>query len=229
MLTEIIFSVSIAAILTLVGTRWINFLYAMPNAPLSFPNEIESRAKFRTPCLFVLLTICIFNLWTIPAPKIFYVAAAIFILSLIIFTDFEQYVIFDKMLLPFAIIGGVEIFHLNLPIFERLMAAIIGGVEIFHLNLPIFERLMAAIIGGGIFLLLSIISRGGIGGGDIKLVAVLGIWLGAEKLLNVIIIAAIAGGIVAGIMILTKQKDRKSYFAYGPYFALAAIFILLFS
>ena len=207
MLTEIIFSMSIAAVLTLIGTRWINFLYAMPNAPLSFPNEIESRAKFRTPCLFVLLTICIFNLWIIPAPKNFYVAAAIFILSLIIFTDFEQYVIFDKMLLPFALIGGVEIFHLNLPLVERLIAAIIGG---------------------GIFLLLAILSRGGIGGGDIKLVAVLGIWLGVEKLLNVIIIAAIAGGLVAGILILAKKKDRKSYFAYGPYFALAAMYILIF-
>ncbi|MBQ7198599.1 MAG: prepilin peptidase, partial [Selenomonadaceae bacterium] len=207
MLTEIIFSVLIAAVLTFIGTRWINFLYAMPNAPLSFPDEIESRAKFRTPCLFLLLTICIFNLWTIPAPKFFYVAAAIFILSMIIFTDFEQYVIFDKMLLPFALIGGVEIFHLNLPFVERLIAAIIGG---------------------GIFLLLAILSRGGIGGGDIKLVAVLGMWLGIEKLLNVIIIAAIAGGIVAVILILTKQKDRKSYFAYGPYFALAAIYILIF-
>ena len=208
MLTEIIFSVSIAAVLTLVGTRWINFLYAMPNAPLSFPNEIDSRAKFRKPCLATLLTICIYQLWTFPTPINFYIGTAIFILSLIIFTDFEQYVIFDKMLLPFAIIGVVEIFHLNLPLVERLISAIIGG---------------------GIFLLLSIISRGGIGGGDIKLVAVLGIWLGIEKLLNVIIIAAIAGGIVAVILILTKQKDRKSYFAYGPYFALAAIFILLFS
>lgn len=208
MVTEIIFSVLIAVVLTLIGTRWIKFLYAMPNAPLSFPDEVESRAKFRTPCLFLLLTICIFNLWTIPAPKFFYVAAAIFILSLIIFTDFEQYVIFDKMLLPFALIGGVEIFHLNLPLVERLIAAIIGG---------------------GIFLLLAILSRGGIGGGDIKLVAVLGMWLGIEKLLNVIIIAAIAGGIVAGLMILAKQKDRKSYFAYGPYFALAAIYILIFS
>ena len=207
MVTEIIFSVLIAAVLTLIGTRWINFLYAMPNAPLSFPDEVESRAKFRKPCLFLLLTICIFNLWTIPAPKIFYVAAAIFILSMIIFTDFEQYVIFDKMLLPFALIGGVAIFHLNLPLVERLIAAIIGG---------------------GIFLLLAILSRGGIGGGDIKLVAVLGMWLGIEKLLNVIIIAAIAGGIVAVILILTKQKDRKSYFAYGPYFALAAIYILIF-
>lgn len=207
MLTEIIFSASIAAVLTLIGTRWINFLYAMPNAPLSFPNEIESRAKFRTPCLFLLLTICIFNLWTIPTPNKFYLTAAIFILALIIFTDFEQYVIFDKMLLPFALIGGVEIFHLNLPLVERLIAAIIGG---------------------GIFLLLAILSRGGIGGGDIKLVAVLGIWLGVEKLLNVIIIAAIAGGIVAEILILAKKKDRKSYFAYGPYFALAAMYILIF-
>ena len=206
MLTKIIFSVSIAVALTLIGSRWINFLYAMPNAPLSFPNEIKSRAKFRKPCLATLLTICIFKLWIIPTPINFYVGTAIFILSLIIFTDFEQYVIFDKMLLPFAIIGGVEIFHLNLPIVERLMAAIIGG---------------------GIFLFLTIATRGGIGGGDIKLIAVLGIWLGTEKLLNVILIAAIAGGIVAVILILTKQKDRKSYFAYGPYFALAAIYILL--
>lgn len=207
MLTEIFFSCLIAISLTFIGSRWINFLYAMPSAPLSFPNEIESRAKFREPCLAILLAICIFNLWTVPTPLVFYMAAAIFFLSLIIFTDFEQYVIFNKMLLPFALIG--------------ILATI-------HLNLPIVERIIAAIFGGGFFLLLAIISRGGIGGGDIKLVAVLGIWLGADKLLNVVLIAAIAGGIVAGILILTKQKDRKSYFAYGPYFALAAIFILLF-
>lgn len=145
------------------------------------------------------------KLWTIPAPLSFYTATEIFFLSLIIFTDFEQYVIFDKMLIPFAIIGVVAVLHLNLPIGDRIIAAIIGG---------------------GIFLLMGMLT-GGIGGGDIKLVTVLGIWLGTENLLNVVLIASIVGGISAAIMILTKIKKRKSYFAYGPYFALAAIFIIL--
>ena len=205
-MTEIICIFLTAIVLMISGSCWIDFLYSMPNAPLSFPQAVESRAKFRKPCLMIILTLCLANLWTIPAPIKFYVTAAIFFLSLIIFTDFEQYVIFDKMLIPFAIIGVVEIVHLNLPIFDRIIAAVFGG---------------------GIFLLVSILTGGGIGGGDIKLVAVLGLWLGTENLLNVVLTACIGGGICAGIMILTKQKNRKSYFAYGPYFALAAIYNLL--
>ncbi|MBQ7705796.1 MAG: hypothetical protein IJT73_10295 [Selenomonadaceae bacterium] len=51
-------------------------------------------------------------------------------------------------------------------------------------------------------------------------------WLGSAILLDVVIKACILGSAVALIMILTKQKDRTSYFAYGPYFTLTAIYIL---
>ena len=71
--------------------------------------------------------------------------------------------------------------------------------------------------------------HGSIGGGDIKLVAALGLWLGCEKLLAVVLTATIIGGLSALMMILAKQKDRNSYFAYGPYFAFAAIYALLSS
>ena len=203
---QIFFSFFIAILLTFVGSRWIDFLYKLPDAPLTFPEKISSRAKFRKPLLTIILFVCFLNLQKFSAPPIFYLTAAIFFLALIIFTDFEQYIIFDKMLLPFALIG---------------VAAII------HLNLPIFDRIIAAIFGGGIFFLLSILSRGGIGGGDIKLVATLGIWLGTEKLLNVVLISCIFAGICAVILILTQKKDRKDFFAYGPYFAMSTIFILL--
>ena len=157
---QIFFSFLIAIFFSLIGSKWIDFLYRLPTAPLTFPEKISSRAKFRKPFLTLILFVCFLSLQKFSAPSVFYLAAEIFFLALIIFTDFEQYVIFDKMLLPFAIIG---------------VAAII------HLNLPIFDRIIAAIFGGGIFFLLSILSRGGIGGGDIKLVATLGIWLGTEK------------------------------------------------
>lgn len=203
MLIEIFFT---AILLSFVGSKWIDFLYKLPTAPLTFPEEIQSRAKFRMPLLTLILLVCFLNLQKFSAPLVFYLATAIFFLALIIFTDFEQYIIFDKILLPFAIIG---------------VAAMI------HLNLPIFDRIIAAAVGGGIFFLLAILSGGGIGGGDIKLVAVLGLWLGTEKLLNVVLISCVVAGICAGILILTKQKDRKDFFAYGPYFAMTAIFILV--
>ena len=203
---QIFFSFLIAIFFSLIGSKWIDILYKLPTAPLTFPEEISERSKFRKPLLALILFVCFLSLQKFSAPSVFYLAAAIFFLALIIFTDFEQYVIFDKMLLPFAIIG---------------VAAMI------HLNLPIFDRIIAAVFGGGIFFLLSILSGGGIGGGDIKLVAVLGLWLGTEKLLNVVLISCIVAGICAGILILTKKKSRKDFFAYGPYFAMSAIFILL--
>ena len=125
-------------------------------------------------------------------------------LILMSITDFEQYMLFDAMTLPLAIIGAIFSWQGNFP-----------------------DNLAAAIIGGGIFLLLSIISKGALGGGDIKLIFALGLWLGCEKLLNVVLVGSIAGGIAALLMILAKKKDRSSYFAYGPYFTLAAIYFLL--
>ena len=202
MLTAIILSL----VLTEIGSRWIDFLYQMPNAPLTFPEEILSRSKFRKPLIFLMLFVCLFKFAEIPMPQFFYLTAIIFFLTLITFTDFEQYVIFNKMLVPFAVLG--------------ILAAV-------HLNLPLTDRILAAIIGGGIFLAMAFLSGGGIGGGDIKLVFVLGIWLGSKILLDVVLAASIFGGIVALLLILTKKIDRKSYFAYGPYFTLSTIIILV--
>ncbi|MBO4400338.1 MAG: prepilin peptidase [Selenomonadaceae bacterium] len=194
MLTAIVLS----AVLTLAGSRWIDFLYRMPTAPLTFPDEISTRARFRKPLLAVLMFAGFAS-----APEIYW--AAVFFLALITATDFEQYVIFDRMLVPFALIG--------------ILAAV-------YLGLPLGERFLAAAVGGGIFLAIAFVSRGGIGGGDIKLVATLGLWLGAENLLNVVIYACIGGGIAAVALILAGKKSRDSYFAYGPYFALAAMYFL---
>ena len=102
-------------------------------------------------------------------------------------------------------------------------------VSAFHLNLSIIDRLIAAIAGGGFFLLMAQLTKGAIGGGDIKLIAVLGIWLGTENLITVATMGCIFAGLAALIMIVTKQKDCKSYFAYGPYFTLTTIFISIFS
>ena len=189
----------LSLILTCAGSLWIDKLY-LNNSELTFPEEISSRARFRKPILFCALAILIYlsaDLWTV---------AAIFLLMLMTITDFEQYMLFDAMTLSLAIIGAIYSWQMNLNFQDHVTAAVIGG---------------------GIFLLLATISKGALGGGDIKLIFALGFWLGTEKLLNVVLYGTIAGGLAAVLMILAKKKDRKSYFAYGPYFALSAIYFFL--
>ena len=193
--------------LTLAGSFWIDRLYKLSTDSLTFPNEIQSRSRFRKPLLLICISFCIVNLINIPTPQIIYSIIAAYLLVLIMVTDFEQYVIFNKMLIPFALIGAVYIFHLNLPILNHLAAALLGGV---------------------IFLILALITKGGIGGGDIKLVAVLGLWFGLDNLLFIITAASIMAGVAALIMIIFTKKSRRDYLAYGPYFSISAIYCLLF-
>lgn len=198
MFAGIIFKLVAAAILTCAGTLWIDKLY-WTSKELTFPGKISERSKFRKPFLFVSLAI-LFNmtedLWKM---------AAFFLLVLMTLTDFEQYMLFDAMTLPFALIGAFYAWQ----------------------NANLTDNLITALIGGGFFLFLAIVSKGAIGGGDVKLIAALGLWLGSENLLDAVIFATIVGGLAATFMILAKQKDRSSYFAYGPYFALSAIYFLL--
>ena len=204
MFGEILFCVTLAAVLTFVGSLWIDKLYRT-STELTFPDEISKRAKFRRPLLFVMLTWLIFVAEPTLTPESFFTVAAIFLLSLMTATDFEQYMLFDEMTLSLAIIGAIRVWQLNLNVFDCAAASLIGG---------------------GFFLLLATVT-GSLGGGDVKLIAALGLWLGCDKLLNVVLVGSIAGGLAALTMILSKKKDRSGYFAYGPYFTLTAIYFLL--
>ena len=78
-----------------------------------------------------------------------------------------------------------------------------------------------------LFLIIAILSRGALGGGDIKLIACLGLWMGTKTLFFIGMFGILFGGISALIMLLLGIKSRKSAFAYGPYFAIPAIALLL--
>lgn len=194
---------------TWAGSYWIDKLYMQEQESdlLSFPEQILQRARFRKPLLFLLLAICMGKAWSIATgAKLIYLVIAIALLVFVSVTDFEQYVIFDSMLLPFAIAGVCYTLHMQLPITEHLAAALGGGL---------------------LFFLLTLLTKGAIGGGDIKLIAALGLWLGLRPLLTVIAYGFIVGGVAALLLLITKQKQRHSYFAYGPYFALSGIGVLL--
>jgi leader peptidase (prepilin peptidase)/N-methyltransferase len=70
--------------------------------------------------------------------------------------------------------------------------------------------------------------REGMGGGDIKLLAMIGAFLGWQSLLYVVFSSSLAGSVV-GIAAMCKQrKGGQTRIPYGPFLALGAISYLLF-
>lgn len=88
-----------------------------------------------------------------------------------------------------------------------------------------------AALGGGIgfaiFLLIAIASRGGMGWGDVKLAALIGLATGFPLVFFSIIMGAILGGIVAVALVIAKKRKRRETIPFGPFLALAAMITLL--
>ena len=189
------------------GSLWIDRLYLKNHSILSFPDAVGSRARYRVKLLTLLFFLTGIRLFFVSQGIILVLALALCgLLLLIIATDFEQYCIFNDMIIPLAA----------------------GGVLCCALFLPIaIDHLISAAAGGVLFLIIAILSRGALGGGDIKLIACLGLWLGTDALFVVSMIGIILGGLVALLLLLTGKKKRKSAFAYGPYFALTTVALFL--
>ena len=76
------------------------------------------------------------------------------------------------------------------------------------------------------FLLLWAVSRGGIGGGDVRLAIVMGMylgWLGAAYVLVGILVASVLGGLAAVLLLISRRANRSTRLAFGPYLAIGTL------
>ena len=67
----------------------------------------------------------------------------------------------------------------------------------------------------------------GMGYGDFKLFAALGAWLGWQKLLPIILLAAFTGAVIGILMIVLRGRDRNVPIPFGPYLAAAGWIALM--
>lgn len=133
------------------------------------------------------------------------IVAILFMSLLVIITvsDIAYMLIPDKVLLPFAIV--LLVVRLTIPL------------------TPWWDSLLGAVVGFSALFLIAVVSKGGMGGGDIKLFFVLGLVLGTINTLVTLFLAALIGSVV-GIIVLKKSgKGRKTPIPFGPSIAVAAI------
>ncbi|UCZ52096.1 prepilin peptidase [Bacillus shivajii] len=134
------------------------------------------------------------------------IVSLLFISLLVIVTvsDLTSYLILDKVLILFAV-----------PIL--LLRLTVAPLD------PFWSALLGAFIGFSLLLLIAIVSKGGMGGGDIKLYAVIGLVLGIQNTLLSLFFAAFTGAIVGLIGMLVKNWGRKTALPFGPYIAIGSL------
>jgi leader peptidase (prepilin peptidase)/N-methyltransferase len=101
-------------------------------------------------------------------------------------------------------------------------AGLIAALAIDPSSVP--DRLIAAAAAGGAFLLVALIAPGGMGMGDVKLVAVLGLYL-QLSVLPALFVALLAGSLAGGLVMARQgvAAGRKTAIAFGPFLVLGGL------
>ncbi len=152
----------------------------------------------------------------------------VFFLIIISGIDFQTQLIPDVLSLPLTGIGLMLSFiNPQLRIISYKLHVLIG----IRMPLPIvhfMSAILGLLVGGGLLYLIAWVSRGGMGGGDIKIAAAIGTFLGWENILWSLGVAFLFGGIIAVILLVSGIKKRKDPIPFGPFIALGALLVILF-
>ncbi len=115
----------------------------------------------------------------------------------------------------------------ELPPLLNAFIAVLGGIRLVLDIEHWYTYLIGAVVVSGLFLLIGLFSQGrAMGGGDVKLMAALGLLLGWQKILLVLLLGAVFGTLVHGIRMLVF-KDGNAL-AFGPYLAAGAAVAMLY-
>jgi len=132
-------------------------------------------------------------------------------LVVITFIDLDYQIIPDAISLPGIVVGFCCSFLLPWVGWQNsLFGLLLGGGSLFAVA-SVYEFLT---------------KKEGMGGGDIKLLAMIGAFLGWKAILPIIFFSSLAGTVVGVPLMLLKGKDSRFAIPFGPFLAAASIFYL---
>ena len=139
---------------------------------------------------------------------------------------FLKYALLASVLL---VVSLIDLEHQIIPD-EIVIFSIVAGIvmNIAARDVSLMSSAIGFFAASGILLLLAIITKGGMGGGDIKLMAAVGLFIGTGPVLLGLFLSFIIGGIISFILILFKIKGRKDYIPFGPFLSIGSFISALF-
>ena len=172
--------------------------------------DCREKISLRYPLVEVLTALMSFLLFWKFGLSTKYLFSFIFTAALIVITfiDLDLQIIPDVITLP-----GIPLFFL---------------AAVFFMDVKVMEALLGILIGGGClfaiaFLYELITKREGMGGGDIKLLAMMGAFLGWKSLFFILFASSLLGAVVGISTMIAKGKDMKYAVPFGPFLSAAAV------
>ena len=118
-------------------------------------------------------------------------------------------------IIPDSLIGVILIFGILFNIINKTVTVKAMIIGFFIISVPL--------------LVTAIIVKDSIGGGDIKLMAVTGAFLGWKFVILAFLIASVIGGIVSTILLIIRKIKKTDMIPYGPFLSIGIIIAILCS
>ena len=126
----------------------------------------------------------------------------------------------------------IDLDHQIIPDAISLPGIVIGfGMSFLVPSIDWFNSVMGLLLGGGLLLAIAwgyefLAKREGMGGGDIKLLAMIGAFLGWKAIFPILFFAALVGTIIGVPLMLVKGRGGHLAIPFGPFLSLGAIIYL---
>jgi len=157
--------------------------------------------------------------------------------SLFLFIKFGpslNYLFYFSFISALIVITVIDLFHQIIPdaiSLPGIGVGLLGSFIVPHITL--LNSLKGMLLGGGgLFIVATIyqwlFKREGMGGGDVKLLAMIGAFLGWRAVLLTILLSSLIGSITGIAFIALKGKDFKYAIPFGPFLSLGAAIALFF-
>lgn len=146
------------------------------------------------------------------------------LLFLISFLQIGLNVIFIKALVLnsiLIIVSFIDIDHQIIPNKLIVFTLAMGILFSFIDDISLMNAVVGMLLGGGLLLILALLP-GALGGGDIKLMFALGIFLGAKGILVALFLSFVIASIISVLLLLFKIKKRKDHIPFGPFLAIGS-------
>lgn len=141
------------------------------------------------------------------------------------------YVLFMFMLM---VITVIDIHHQIIPDIMSLSGIALGFLFSFVNTHVYWQDSLVGLLAGYSFYFVVVLyfiirKKAGMGGGDIKLLSMLGAFLGWQSLLFILFCSSITGVIVGSLVFWFQKKDSSSQIPFGPFLAFAGLLFLFYS
>jgi leader peptidase (prepilin peptidase)/N-methyltransferase len=126
------------------------------------------------------------------------------------------------------VLFAIDLEHQLLPNVITL-PGIAAGLIVSVIAPPgLLDAVLGAILGGGVLWLIGAAywratGQEGMGGGDVKMLAMIGAFLGWQLVLVTLVLSSVAGSVVGLLLIVTRRGSMKYALPYGTFLAIGAL------